>query len=69
MKTTFYSEEGHCFSEEDSLFNMKFWIWFLYSEGYSDEEILMYAEDQNLDKHIDIQIELEKNKRYLQRKT
>jgi len=58
------SEEGHYFSDEDFLFNLKWNIWELYIQGYSDTYIIENKQEEYSVYLIDVEIELERIKRF-----
>jgi len=57
------THEGHCFSEEDIIFNIKWQIHTLYYRGSSDSEILDALQEVCMSYSIDVSIELKKIKR------
>ena len=59
------TEEGHYFSEEDFLFNIKWQVWQLYLQGYTEEHITSVGENSDWDEWIDISIEIERIKLYV----
>lgn len=58
------SEEGHYFSDEDFFFNLKWNIWELYMQGYSDSYIIEHMQNECSIYSIDVKIELKRIKRF-----
>jgi hypothetical protein len=61
------SEEGHYFSDEDFLFNLKWYIWELYMQGYSNTYIIENKQEKYSVYSIEVEIELERIKRSFKR--
>ena len=57
------TQEGHYFTDEDIIFNIKWQIHTLYHQGCSDSEILNTLQEICMSYSIDVSIELEKIKR------
>lgn len=63
MEGIVITQEGHYFSDEDIIFNIKWQIHTLYHQGCSDSEILDALQEVCMSYSIDARIELEKIKR------
>lgn len=57
------TQEGHYFTDEDIIFNIKWQIHTLYHQGCSDSEILDALQEICMSCSIDVGIELEKIKK------
>ncbi len=60
-------QEGHYFSDEDFIFNLKWHIWKLYMQGYLDTYIIENKQGEYFIYSIDVEIELERIKRSFKR--